>query len=125
MNDVMTAEKVKNLMKPLLDKGCIFDYFYEKGGDSSCVYICRFKRGRDYFDWREVSGADEIHIVTCVRGDFGFPNLKYKFPKEHRSFRLKHLFRKATMDEKRAFVAELLLKELAKDETQFFGLKFE
>jgi hypothetical protein len=29
------------------------------------------------------------------------------------------------MDEKRGLVAKLLLMELAKDETQFFGLKFE
>ena len=121
MNDIMTADKVKNLMQPLIDKGCFFDYFYEKGGDSSCVYICRFKRGKDYFDWREVSGEEEVHLVTCVRGEFGFPNLKARYPKQYRRFRWKHLFRKATMDEKRALVAELLLKELAKDETQLFG----
>ena len=108
-------------MQPLLDKGCFFDYFYEKGGDSSCVYICRFKRGKDYFDWREVSGEEEVHLVTFVKGEFGFPNLKARYPKQYRRFRWKHLFRKATMDEKRALVAELLLKELAKDETQLFG----
>ena len=124
MTDIMTAEKVKNLMQPVIDKGCFFDYFYEKGGDSSCVYICRFKKGKDYFDWREVSGADEINLVTFVKGTFGFPNLKLVYPKEYKLYRLKHLLRKPTMDENRAFVAELLLKELAKDDTQFFGLKF-
>ena len=125
MTDIMTADKVKTLMQPLLDKGCFFEYFYEKGGDSSCVYICRFKKGRDYFDWRELSGAEEINILTWVKGEYGFPNLKTMYPKAHRKFRLKHLFRQATMDEKRAFVAGLLLTELAKDETNFFGLKFE
>ena len=125
MNDIMTAEKVKTLMQPLLAKGCFFEYFYEKGGDSSCVYICRFKKGKDYFDWREVSGAEDINLVTWVKGEYGFPHLQSLYPKAYRKFRLKHLFRKATMDERRAFVAELLLVELAKDETNFFGLKFE
>ncbi|MBO5737680.1 MAG: hypothetical protein J6S04_07700 [Clostridia bacterium] len=125
MNDVMTADKVKTLMQPLLDKGCFFDYFYEKGGDSSCVYICRFKRGKDYFDWREVSGSNEVNLVTCIKGEFAFPDLKTMYPKQHRRFRFKHFFRKATMDQKREFVAQLLLMELAKSETEFFGLKFE
>ena len=124
MNEVVSAENVKKRTAPFLEKGFSFSYFYEKGGDSSCVYICRFKRGKDYFDWREVSGADEINLVTFVKGTFGFPNLKLAYPKEYKLDRLKHLLRKPTMDENRAFVAELLLKELAKDDTQFFGLKF-
>ena len=125
MNDIMTADKVKKLMQPLIDKGCFFDYFYEKGGDSSCVYICRFKRGKDFFDWREVSGEDEVHIVTFVKGEYGFPNLKLAYPKQFKRFRRKHLFRKATMDEKRAFVAELLNMELQSGKPDFFGLKFD
>ena len=123
MNDLLTAEKVKTLLQPLLEKGCFFDYFYEKGGDSSCVYICRFKKGKNYFDWRETSGEEEVHLVTCVNGEFGFPNLKLCYPKEHRWFAFRHLFRKPTMDEKRAFTANLLLQELAKDDTQLFGFK--
>ena len=125
MTDIMTADKVKTLMQPLLDKGCFFEYFYEKGGDSSCVYICRFKRGKDYFDWRELSGTQEINLLTWVKGEYGFPNLKVLYPKQHRKFRFKHLFHEPTMDEKREFIAGLLLAELAKDETNFFGLKFE
>ncbi|MBE7079848.1 MAG: hypothetical protein E7371_01265 [Clostridiales bacterium] len=123
--DMMTADKVKKLMQPLLDKGCFYDYFYEKGGDSSCVYICRFKRGKDYFDWREVSGAEEVHLVAYVKGEFTFPNLKTMYKKEHRKFWFKHIFRKATMDEKREFVAKLLLAELDSGKPDFFGLKFE
>ena len=125
MTDIMTADKVKTLMQPLLDKGCFFEYFYEKGGDSSCVYICRFKRGKDYFDWRELSGTQEINLLTWVKGEYGFPNLKAMYPKQYRKFRFKHLFREPTMDEKREFIAGLLLTELAKNETDFFGLKFE
>ena len=123
MNDIMTADKVKNLMQPLIDKGCFFDYFYEKGGDSSCVYICRYKKGKDFFDWREVSGAQEIHIVVCVNGEFQFPSLKYLFKKEHKAFKWKHIFSKPTYAEKRAFVASLLCKELASGKPDFFGIK--
>ncbi|MBR2623046.1 MAG: hypothetical protein IKD15_02340 [Clostridia bacterium] len=125
MSDMMTADKVKRLMQPLLDKGCFFDYFYEKGGDSSCVYICRFKKGQDFFDWREVSGEEEVHIVTYVKGEYGFPNLKLTYPKQYRRFKWKHIFRKATFDEKRAFVAGLLNQELASGKPEFFGIKFD
>ena len=123
MSDMMTGDKVRTLMQPLMDKGCFFEYFYEKGGDSSCVYICRFKKGKDFFDWREVSGAEEVHIVTCVKGEYGFPNLQALYKKEFRKFRFQHLFHKATMDEKRAFVAQLLNSELS-SKPDFFGLKF-
>lgn len=125
MNDMMTADKVKKMLQPLIDKGCFFDYFYEKGGDSSCVYICRFKKGKDFFDWREVSGEEEVHIVTYVKGEYGFPNLKLRYPKEYRRFKWKHFFRKATFDEKRVFVAELLNRELASGKPDFFGMTFE
>ena len=123
--DMMTADKVQKLMQPLIDKGCFYEYFYEKGGDSSCVYICRFKRGKDFFDWREVSGENEVHLVTYVKGEFGFPDLKPMYKKQYRKFWFKHIFRKATMDEKRAFVAMLLNLELASEKPDFFGLKFE
>ena len=124
MSDMMTADKVQKLMQPLIDKGCFFDYFYEKGGDSSCVYICRFKRGKDFFDWREVSGAEEVHLVSYVKGEYAFPDLKTMYPKEYKQFRWKHFFRKATFDEKRAFVASLLMRELESGKPDFFGLKF-
>jgi len=123
MNDIMTADTVKKLMQPLIDKGCIFDYFYEKGGDSSCVYICRFKKGKDYFDWREVSGENEVHLVAYVKGEFVFPNLKLLYKKAYRKFRFKHIFKKATMDEKRQFTADLLNQELSAGKPDFFGLK--
>ena len=123
MNDIMTADKVKKLMQPLLEKGCFFDYFYEKGGDSSCVYICRFKRGKDFWDWREVSGSTQINLVTYVNGQFGFPSLKKLYPKEHFQFSLKHFFRKATKEENREFIASLLKAELAKNESTFLGIK--
>ena len=123
MQDVLTAEKIKTLTKAILDKGFIFEYFYEKGGDSSCVYICRYKKGKDFWDWREVSGSNQINIITYVNGEFGFPSLKAKYPKEFRKFALKHIFRAADIDKKREFVASLLNAELVKDETNFFGIK--
>ena len=123
MTDIMTAEKVKNLMQPLIDKGCFFDYFYEKGGDSSCVYICRFKKGKDFVDWREVSGGNEINVVIYQNGGYQFPSLKTKYKKECRAFAFKHFLKQPTLDERRAFIAELLNKELAESGDSFYGIK--
>ena len=116
-------ESIKELTAPILAKGFAFSYFYEKGGDSSCVYVCRFQKGREFFDWREISGCDEINFVTFVNGVYGFPNLKLKYPKQHRAFALKHLFKKATKEEKRAFYAQLLNAEIASGKPDFFGIK--
>ena len=115
------AESIKKLMAPFLEKGFDFEYFYQKGGDSSCVYVCRFKKGKNFFDWRENSGGNEINIVVYVNGAYDFPSLKYLYKKEHRAFKAKHLFKKATIVERRAFVASLLINELQNPD--FFGIK--
>ncbi len=114
------AETIKNLLAPLLERGFTFTYTHEKGGDSSCVYIGRFQKGRDFFDWREVSGSEEINFVAFVGGGYRFPVLKNLYKKEFRSFQIKHLFKKATLSQKRSFYAELLLKEL--ENPDFFGI---
>ena len=62
-------EQIKQLTAPFMERGFTFEYLYQKGGDSSCVYICRYKKGRDFFDWREVSGGEEINIVVFVNGN--------------------------------------------------------
>ena len=67
-NEVLSAERIKTLTAPILERGFAFEYFYQKGGDSSCVYICRYKKGKDFFVWREVSGGREINIVVYVNG---------------------------------------------------------
>ena len=121
MSEVFTAETIKNLLAPLLEKGFVFEYTHEKGGDSSCVYIGRFRKGRDFFDWREVSGGDDINLVVWVDGRYKFPSLKFLYKKEFRSFSLKHLFKKATLAEKRKFYADLLIRELQTKPT-FFGI---
>lgn len=123
MNEIISAENIKALTAPILEKGFSFEYFYQKGGDSSCVYICRYKKGRDFFDWREVSGGNEINIVVCVDGTYYFPSLKRLYPKEYRSFNVKHIFKKPTVEARRKFVAELLCKELAGGKSDFFGIK--
>lgn len=123
MNEVQSAEQIKNLTAPFLEKGFSFEYFYQKGGDSSCVYICRYQKGKDYFDWRENSGGSEINIVVYVNGGFVFPSLKTLYPKQHRAFKWKHFFKKPTVEQRRAFVAELLLAELSNDKSDFFGIK--
>ncbi|MBQ8322900.1 MAG: hypothetical protein IJX91_02920 [Clostridia bacterium] len=122
MNEVQSAETIKKLTAPFLERGFSFEYFYQKGGDSSCVYICRYKKGKSYFDWREVSGGNEINIVVCVDGEYRFPSLKTLYPKEYKAFKLKHLFKKAGVDERRAFVASLLNAELANGKPDFFGI---
>ena len=122
MNDIFTAETIKNLLAPLLEKGFTFEYTHEKGGDSSCVYIGRFKKGKNFFDWREVSGSNDINFVVWVDGQYRFPSLKYLYKKEMRAFAIKHLFKRATLSQKRAFYAELLLKEL-RTKPDFFGIQ--
>ncbi len=122
MNESFTAETIKNLLAPLLDKGFTFEYTYEKGGDSSCVYIGRFKKGKNFFDWREVSGSQQINFVAFVDGAYQFPSMKYLYKKELRAFALKYLFKKASFSERRAFYAELLLRDL-ENKTDFFGIK--
>lgn len=122
MKEAFTAETIKNLLTPLLEKGFTFEYTHEKGGDSSCVYIGRFRKGKDFFDWREVSGGEDINFVVWVNGQYKFPSLKYLYKKDCRSFALKHLFKKATLAQKREFYAALLLREL-QEKPDFFGIK--
>ena len=122
MSNTFTAETIKNLLAPLLEKGFSFEYTHEKGGDSSCVYIGRFRKGKDFFDWREVSGGNEINFVVFVKGEYKVPSLKNLYKKEFRAFTFKHLLKRETMAEKRNFYAKLLLKEL-QNKPDFFGIE--
>ena len=121
MQQLEISEEIQNLMQPFLEKGFSFRYFYEKGGDSSCVYICRFQKGKDFFDWREVSGVQEIHIFGFVKGEYKFPSLKSFSKKKYRSFAIKSFFKTPTFSEYRQFVAELLLAESEKG--NFLGIE--
>ena len=123
MEDLQSAKEMQALTQPFLDKGFVFEYSYQKGGDSSCVYIYRYKKGRAYFDLREVSGSTDITFVVYVNGGYVFPSLKMLYKDEHRAFFWKHLFRKATRMDKREFITGLLKKQLAKNPTEFFGIK--
>lgn len=126
MNKINFAEQIKKLTAPFIEeRGFSFTYFYEKGGDSSCVYICRFQKGKDYFDIRETSGKYELHIVVYANGEYRFPTPKTIDRKAYREFNFKHLFKKTTVDEQRAFVAELLEKEWQSEKPDFFGIKKE
>ena len=115
-------EEIKAQFAFFLERGFTYQYLYEKGGDSSCSYIYRFSKGRDYFDVRELSGGDELTLVAFVRGNYQFPSLKYKYKKEYRSFAFKHLFRRSTAEERRTFLAEILQKEY-ENEHNFFGIQ--
>ena len=123
MNEVQSAEAIKKLMTPFLEKGFGFEYFYQKGGDSSCVYVCRFQKGKEYFDWRENSGGNEINIVVYTNGEYRFPSLKTLYSKAYRAFAFKHLLKKATGGDRRAFVAKQLVAELQSGKSEFFGIR--
>lgn len=123
MDETRTAESVKKLLAPFLEKGFVFEYLYQKGGDSSCVYICRFRKGENFVDWREVSGGDEINIVVYQNGNYTFPSLKTKYKKEYRAFAFKRIFKRPSLDERRTFTATLLNAELSKNPDEFYGIK--
>ena len=122
MSEIVSAEAVKKLTAPFFEKGFTFEYTHQKGGDSSCVYIYRFKKGKHFFDWRETSGTYEIHLVVSVNGEFRFPNVEKLYGAKTRKFRLKHLFKRPTIDERRAFFADLLVQELQSGKPDFFGI---
>lgn len=122
MNEVQTAAEYKTLCAPFLEKGFVFEYVYQKGGDSSCVYIFRFKKGNSFFDLREVSGGDELNFVVYTNGAYAFPSLKNVYPKAYRAFMWKHLLKKPNAAERRAFVTGLLKQALESNAHDFFGI---
>ena len=122
MKEELEIEKqMKADFAPFLERGFSYEYTYEKGGDSSCSYIYRFKKGRDYFDIRELSGGDEINLVVHAGGEVKFPPLKYLYKKEYKAFFWKHFFKKSTREDRRKFMAELLVKHLLEN-PDFFGI---
>ena len=122
MDELQIEREMKQAFAPFIERGFTYRYLYEKGGDSSCVYIYRFQKGKEFFDLREVSGGDELNFVVYADGAYQFPSLKYLYKKEYRAFALKHFFKKPTKEEKRGFVAQLLVKYLT-EHSSFFGIK--
>ena len=122
MNELEIEKQMKERFAFFLERGFTHRYFYEKGGDSSCVYIYRFQKGRDFFDIREVSGGNEINFVVYADGAYQFPVLKSLYPKQFRAFALKHLFKKPTKEEQRELIFSVLLLEI-EEKTQFFGIQ--
>lgn len=120
--DLERDREIKEQFAFFLERGFTYQYLYEKGGDSACSYIYRFSKGRDFFDVRELSGGEELNFVVCLRGAYAFPYLKSKYKKQYRAFALKHIFKKSTAKERRAFLAELLQKEYESEPT-FFGIQ--
>lgn len=57
----------------LSEAGFGYEYLYDKGSDSSCVYIYRLKKGRDFLDFRTVSGGEKGNFVVFSAGDICFP----------------------------------------------------
>lgn len=121
-NEIERDRKIKEQFAFFLGKGYTYRYLYQKGGDSACVYIYRFLKNRDFFDVREVSGGNELNFVVCVGGEFSFPALKGKYKKEYWAFSLRHLLKRSTQEERRAFLAKILQKEY-ESEVTFFGIE--
>ena len=121
MTELDIEKQFKTLFAWALDGGFSYEYTYEKGGDSSCSYIYRFRKGKDFFDLREVSGGEELNFVVYKDGQYRFPSLAARYKKEFRSFKFKHLFKKPTKDEKLAIFAQVLRLEW--ENTDFFGFK--
>jgi hypothetical protein len=119
--EIQSAATVQALTAAFIEKGFAFSYFHEKGGDSSCVYIYRFQKGKDFFDLREVSGGDELNFVVYADGNYQFPSLKYLYKKEFKTFTIKHLFKKPTAKEKRELFATLLIAHAQTGD--FFGIR--
>ena len=122
-NEKNSWEEIARLCAPFIEKGFTFEYFHQKGGDSSCVYIYRFKKGKSYFDWRETSGKYEIHLVVCVNGEYRFPNVEKRHARTAKKWKWKRLFKKPDVSEKRKFFAKLLEEELTENPTDFFGIQ--
>lgn len=104
----------------LFDAGFSYRYTYDKGSDSSCVYIMRFEKGRDFIDLRTLSGGSERNFVVFSGGQYLFPDLCRRHKKEARAFRVKHFFRKPTEEELFALEADLLRAEIA--DGKLFGI---
>ena len=50
MDELQIEIEMKAAFAPFLEKGFTYQYTYEKGGDSSCVYIYRFQKGSEFMD---------------------------------------------------------------------------
>ncbi len=104
----------------LTEAGFSYEYVYDKGSDSSCVYIMRFRKGRDFLDLRTVSGGKERNVVVFSGGGYLFPDLPGRHKKLAGAFRRKHLFRRPTEEELYALEAELLKAEI--ENGKLFGI---
>lgn len=104
----------------LLEAGFTYEHLYDKGSDSSCVYIYRFRKGRDFLDFRSVSGGKERNVVVFSDGQYLFPNFKMRYKKELRAFGRKHIFKKPADEELWALAAEFLKKEIS--DGKLFGI---
>lgn len=100
--------------------GFIYEYGYTKVSDSSCVYVHAFKKGRDRFELRAVSGSNEINAVAFVGGEYRFPDLKRKYEKLWKKAKRKRTFRRMRACDTWDFIAEALEEEAASG--AFFGI---
>ena len=82
----------------LSEAGFGYEYLYDKGSD--------------FLDFRTVSGGEKGNFVVFSGGRYLFPDLRLRHKKMFRAFALKHLFKRATVEERWRFAAELLKAEV-------------
>jgi len=104
----------------LLEKGFGYEYLYEKSSDKSCVYIYRFSKRGAYIDLRFVSGDDKIFSCVVYTGEKHFPSLEKRNKKLFFNFRLKHMFKAPTEEERLSLLAAALKGEAS--EKEIFGI---
>ena len=123
MREIMAASVVKETMHPFLEKGFFFEYFYEENEAGLPVYICRFKKDKAYIDWQETEDGKEIVVCVHTEESDSVLNLKALYPKAFRRWFWRNLFRKPNVNERRSFIASLLVEEFESEKPDFFGIK--
>ena len=123
MRDIMAAKVIKDGMNAFLEKGFLFEYFYERNEAGNPIYICRFKKGKEYIDWQETEDGEEIAICVRASEKTSILDLKALYPKAFRNHFWNTLFRKPTVNERRSFIASLLVEEFKSESPDFFGIK--
>jgi len=123
MDEKPFEKLINDAFEFLLEAGFAYEYLYDKGSDSSCVYIYRFKKGREFIDFRVVSGGNERNVVVFADGQYIFPNFNVRHKKAVRAFKFRHLLKKATNEELWRFASELVQAEIK--DGKLFGIGLE
>lgn len=86
--------RIAQLFSFLTERGFVFERSYNKGTDSTCTQIYRFKKdAANYIEYRVLS-EHERNIFALVRGERKFPSPEKRYASFVRAWKAKRLFRK-------------------------------